>query len=269
MEVNTTKIDINYHVIDRCNKNCIACGHFAPLADPSDEGVSIEQFTNDMKSLYNIRECIHKIIITGGEPTLHKNIIDLLKIAKQYFDNVQFCSNGLDINFFSKNSNFFIENNIEIFVTRYGDAIEQIIGFFPPSFTVYSYDIPSLENDEGKREKFYSQILTSKNINLKKSLKCNKNCLQFYNNKLYLCQYTANLHLLKKYFNNIKFPFDENNTFIDIKEKTAAEVVNFINNSWPEICYHCKQPYLDKNIDLVKTVNLTLSKKELSEFYEE
>ena len=54
------KFDLNYHIIDRCNKNCIACGHYAPLAPKEDNGVTVEDFRKDLELCGFLRPYIKK-----------------------------------------------------------------------------------------------------------------------------------------------------------------------------------------------------------------
>jgi len=70
---------IEYAITDICNRNCAACSHLAPLAKHNNF-VTVEEFRRVIKI---IRKCIpdaHTVWLTGGEPTLHPNFMELLNI---------------------------------------------------------------------------------------------------------------------------------------------------------------------------------------------
>lgn len=265
-EYTSKTIDLSYHVIDKCNKNCIACGHFSPLVSYKDEGVSLKQFEEDLKSVMILKPNINKLILTGGEPTLHKDLIEIIKIAKKYFDYVRLCSNGINVDFFINNAQFLNDNQIEVFVTHYNSEntkkIQQVVE------KVGYYYIEELEK-RGNREKFYKKHLLSKKTNISKKYNCKRGqCVQLKNKKLHLCQYSANLEFLLNYFKDITFPFSEEGAYIDlVKCRDAEYILNFLYNSWPNICNYCAEPARQASYgsDLVE---LTTSKKELNEFYE-
>lgn len=264
----TKKFNVSYHVMDKCNKNCIACGHFSPLVSDTDTGVDLFTFEEDIKSILFLKQHIERFIITGGEPTLHNNLLDLLKIAKKYFGNVRLCSNGLNSNFFEQNKEFLNENNIETFVTVYNEEsynkIKDVLQHCG------SYHISRLENGNGKRLFFNSKMLSMHKVNIDRKYNCYRGeCVQLKHKKLYLCQYSANLEFLLNYYKNINFPFDENGTYIDLeKENDVERVLDFLYNAWPVLCEHCNEPYIYNGLS-TNVVELTASKKELSEFCEE
>ena len=261
------KFDLSYHVIDRCNKNCIACGHFSPLADKNDNGVTVEQFTKDVESAAFLSPNVRHFILTGGEPTLNKNLIEIIKISKKYFKNVHLCSNGLNRQFFIDNAKFLNDNNISVFITKYNldnfDDIKNVLNY------VYFYSIPYLEDENGKRVMFNYKHLSSEKVNIDRKYYCERgNCTQLKNKKLYLCQYTANFEVFKKYFKDIEFPFGDDDTYIDLSlNKNINDVLDFVFYHYPKICEHCRQPLYDKNIDLI-TIELKQSKNELTEWYQ-
>ena len=171
--------------MDKCNKNCIACGHFSPLVSDNDEGVDTITFEEDLKSILYLKQYINEFILTGGEPTLHKNLVELITIAKKYFDNIRLCSNGLNIDFFKNNKDFLIENDVDIFITNYNinlyNKIHDMLGD-----KCRRYYILNNENNLGERIYFNSKVLSSKKVNTNKEYNCDRGeCVQLKNKKLY------------------------------------------------------------------------------------
>ena len=86
------KIPICYH----CNLNCAYCSHFSPIA-PKYE-MPVEVFERDLAQLKKIsNNKISRISLLGGEPLLHKNIKELIKILNRYFpeNEKRITTNGL------------------------------------------------------------------------------------------------------------------------------------------------------------------------------
>lgn len=81
-------------ITNRCNLNCNTC--YADAGSGVD--LNFEDITKMIKfasdSEYNKAEVLQ---ISGGEPTLHKNIIEIIKLAKENFKHVMLNTNGLRI----------------------------------------------------------------------------------------------------------------------------------------------------------------------------
>lgn len=105
---------IEYSVTDICNRNCAACSHLAPLAKHPNF-VSKEQF---QKVTHTIKKClphIHTFWLTGGEPTLHPEFIELLSIARGIYDEayIGIYSNGSTLHRYESDDDFwqFVKDN--------------------------------------------------------------------------------------------------------------------------------------------------------------
>lgn len=73
---------------DHCNLSCQMCDHYSQLSDRW--FVNMEQFERDMIRMGEI--CDHKlaaISLLGGEPTLHPNIIDCMRITREQFPDTE------------------------------------------------------------------------------------------------------------------------------------------------------------------------------------
>lgn len=259
--------NLSYHVIDRCNKNCVACGHYAPLASPNDKGVGVEQFRKDMELCKFLKPYVDKFYLTGGEPTLHENLDELMKISVEYFDNVWLMSNTLDMEFFKKNAELINNLGIHVILTNYNKQrcleISDILGY------VEWFYIPRLDDEEGNREKFNSKHIARNEVNAE-LLMCERgNCVQLREGKLYMCQVAANLHLLKSYFGEKVSEFSEEGTYVDLEKYQDIDYVEYtLFRKCPDLCKHCNEPFFIKDIK-DNSIPLRASKRELSEWIEE
>ena len=121
---------IEYAITDICNRNCAACSHLAPLAKHNNF-VTVEEFRRVIKI---IRKCIpdaHTVWLTGGEPTLHPNFMELLNILRRIYPDrfVGIYSNGLTLKHYEGNKRFweFVKNNGIVWgITTYDSDINYL-----------------------------------------------------------------------------------------------------------------------------------------------
>ena len=74
----------------RCNNNCKFC-----YIDPQkrDLMLDVNQIKEDLKNARS--RSIHRVVFTGGEPTIHPNLIEIVAYAKNCgFDKIHIISNG-------------------------------------------------------------------------------------------------------------------------------------------------------------------------------
>lgn len=114
-----TNLDI--HLVDQCNLNCAYCSHLAPFADKS--FLSPEKLEKDLASIpMFVRNKFKYIYLLGGEPLLHPQVCDFMKIARKYFPNkdIRFLTNGILLP--KMNQSFYDclkENDVFLDITQY------------------------------------------------------------------------------------------------------------------------------------------------------
>lgn len=87
---------LEVNVADHCNLNCQCCDHFAPIADKY--LLDIDEFERDMNRLAELMDGKMGIFkIQGGEPTLHPQLIDFMRITREKFptSTIFFFTNGI------------------------------------------------------------------------------------------------------------------------------------------------------------------------------
>lgn len=119
---------IEYSVTDICNRNCAACSHLAPLAKIPNF-VNIKEFARTVSLLKNAIPDIHTFWLTGGEPTLHPEFMQLLKIAREIYCDayIGIYSNGSTLEKYKTDKSFwqFIKDNDIVWgITVYDNGIQ-------------------------------------------------------------------------------------------------------------------------------------------------
>ncbi|MBQ8475467.1 radical SAM protein, partial [bacterium] len=87
---------LEVNIVDHCNLNCQCCDHFSPIAD--EYFLDIEDFKRDIKRLSELMQQEMGIFkIQGGEPTLHPQLIDFMRLTRKYFPKtvIFFFTNGI------------------------------------------------------------------------------------------------------------------------------------------------------------------------------
>ena len=108
-------------VAEHCNLKCINCNHFAPLA--KNQFLDIENYTRDCERLSVLFGAeIEFINLMGGEPLLHPQIIDIMKITRKNFQRgeIRLVTNGLLLS--DMKQEFWgacKANRIELHITKY------------------------------------------------------------------------------------------------------------------------------------------------------
>lgn len=194
--------DLEIHVVDHCNLGCKCCSHYSSVApvrfySPSELGTQLKRISPIISG--HIRE-LH---LLGGEPLLHPQIEEIVKIVRKYLptDSISIITNGLLIP--KMPASFFYtlrEYNIKLSVSEYplkfdySDMVEHVKekGIEIEKFHVLSkrpFQRRPL-NEKGKERWFVNSF----NCPMKGI------CMQLYDGRLYLCAAHAYLGFLNKAF---------------------------------------------------------------------
>lgn len=90
---------LSYAIVSHCTLKCDGCGSKSELKSTKASFIPVDVFKADIESAAKFMQ-VHEFIISGGEPLLHKNLIDLLKIVKssKIAEIVRVTTNGQLIN---------------------------------------------------------------------------------------------------------------------------------------------------------------------------
>lgn len=200
-------------LVDHCNLSCQMCDHYSQLSDKW--FVDMEQFEKDMVRMGQI--CNHKlaaISLLGGEPTLHPNIIDCLKITRAQFPDAELIvlTNGtLLLNLEnSPNGNFWQackELDIHITVTVYPVKLD----FIAIEEKAKEYGVPlAMSSDiHAKNLTKVVKISDKHTLDLTGSIEKHVcvNCLYFNkfcvlkDGRIYMCPVAAHSNIFNEKFN--------------------------------------------------------------------
>ena len=89
-------LSIDIGIVSHCNLNCKGCNHFSPIIP--EEFITLEEFARDIRRLAEILSTkIRKIGLLGGEPLLHPQIADLVRLSREAFPHpeIEIMTNGL------------------------------------------------------------------------------------------------------------------------------------------------------------------------------
>jgi hypothetical protein len=84
-----------FHLADHCNLNCKGCSHFSPIRD--EYFAELEEYRRDLVQLQSLFSSVWKIILLGGEPLLHPQVVDFLLLSRSFFPkaNLAITTNGI------------------------------------------------------------------------------------------------------------------------------------------------------------------------------
>ena len=90
------QIVIGVHLVEHCNLKCKGCDNFSPLAN--EEYVDVKQYKADFERMAELfGDNAERIDLYGGEPLLHPQIIELIRITRDSFPQspITILTNGI------------------------------------------------------------------------------------------------------------------------------------------------------------------------------
>ena len=224
---------IEHHIVDHCNLKCAGCSHFSCISDPWFE--DLDAFQHDFTQLAALtNHYIPLIRIMGGEPLLHPDVKEFLRITRALFpgSTIHLVTNGLLLKQKKEElMDFCNENHIVICTSNYGilNLAEILSGF---KYTrvdskVQMYNI-SLHIEGGR------------NQNLSFNM-CDLHLYKWYyfqRGRFYPCCIVANFYIFDKKFNTNIRDWTEDDISISVYNHTLSEIEEFLNKPIP-LCSYC------------------------------
>jgi MoaA/NifB/PqqE/SkfB family radical SAM enzyme len=257
-----TALKMGVYAVEHCNLNCKCCTAFSPIAEKS--FLNIESYKNDMAKLAELTgNTLESFYITGGEPLLHPQILEIFTIAREYFPktDLSFMTNGLLL---LKMPETFWETckqtNVGINVSRYpiqididgikmkaktyGIRFDYVGGSDVPVKLMWKYPLDL----EGKQSLNRSYAICTQ-IN---------RCITMKDGKIYPCNTIAGIGHFNKYFNkNLEVMPDDVLELHNVKD--INEIYAFLHTSKP-FCRYCNRK------GVVFGIKYGSSKKEITEW---
>lgn len=263
--------NVDYHVTDRCNLNCVSCGHFCPLVPHSVQHKSLSQVSSDLTLLYNVSEegsRIDQLTITGGECTLNPNLKNILLIATALFPNkVKIWTNGTNHEVLWSLEPLVYDFNLTICMTEYDRVDPFIIQECKRIFGSHFYYVDRRDHDGNNKVKFFRTFFDhTVDTPLDNILHCDARfeCNQLVDGKLYPCQYAAYFKYFDEHFKGQHELKLGPGHCINLKAITDFDdVIRFMDTCTFKLCEHCIDCIPEKK----QYQDWCTSKKELSEWY--
>lgn len=231
---------LDIELVGECNLNCKSCTHFSPVAQT--ERLSVEEFEADLRQLSILMpDKIKKINLLGGEPLLHEQIEDFMKISRKYFPNIEICIVTNGILLLGKQESFWktaCENKIVIEVTKYPVKLDfkkmketakkykVTLQFYGRSGYVQKtqYFLPlDLEGKQDMRESFTRCFMA-------------RSCITLYRGRLFPCSYAAYIERFNRRFGqDIPVTRDD---YADIYNEKPEDIMKKIGCPVP-MCRYC------------------------------
>lgn len=222
---------LDIHIVDHCNLKCDHCAHYCHLIK-EEKFMSVEQFEQD------IQEVSKKIIfrtlrLFGGEPLLHPQLNELLKITRKYFpiSGIRIVTNGIllpsmDESFWSTMRDY----QISIDISKYpimGNKFSELLDLIDDnrvrlSNVVLCKRFYDKVNDNGTADKDESYKVCASRMNL-----------NLWNQKIYTCQACYRYFYNKIYNKNVLLPKG-----YDIYKTSGKELYNAFGKP-EEACRYC------------------------------
>lgn len=252
---------LEYSIIDSCNKNCKSCSHYAPLAK-SKNAISIEEFKKNTELLHKIIPDVHSFWLIGGEPSLHPQYIDILYELRKIYNDIPIglMSNGFGVIARQDDKefwNFIKENEIIWKITTYDVAPQFYFDLFQKNGCEHllALDI---------NNQFVNiVVLTEKKQKITKMKYdiCGWERLNIFvrNNRIWKCPIVEYIDLFNNYFD--KHFKISNDDYLDLDENLTREKIIEFNNIPSSFCQNCDMTQRQKKAFIV-----TKSEKQISEW---
>lgn len=239
-------MEVDYHITEICNLNCVGCFHYIPISNIK-KHYNIEKIKYELKLLARHSKIVHNLVLMGGEPTIHPDIVPILYYAREIFPNttLTLATNAAYSAIFDEKS--FIRaikyNNIIVRITQYP--------FSKNSTEIYKNVYDKLNNANIQIETVsvvdsnYHFLKQSFHKNLINDITENKHCKTFHycttlkDTKLYICNFAAYIDSLTDKFTDVDWIETDNTEYVDLTENyTDDEILNRMSKL-SLVCTHC------------------------------
>jgi MoaA/NifB/PqqE/SkfB family radical SAM enzyme len=230
---------INVQLTDHCNLNCTGCLNFSPLSEPV--FLALNEFEKDMSCLSHLTHQLLKVVtLYGGEPLLHPQFLDFVKLTRKYFPNtaIKIITNGILLA--KQDDNFWKVLHANAANLRISDyPIDIKTPLIKEKAKMYDVNVEMVVGD-GYRQLHFIFDLDGQCDPQENFLQCvlwSSVCAPLRKGKIYLCPVCAQVELFNRYFkkNLIVTPQD----YIDIyKVESVNEILQFLATPSP-FCRYC------------------------------
>lgn len=106
-----------FELTNACNLNCVMCGRNAADFKPTVFDMDV------FKSFEPLMDIVEEVTLMGwGEPTIHPNFIEMLKIINEHGARKYFCTNGMNL---GKIKDAIFDYNVDVFAVSLDGATDE------------------------------------------------------------------------------------------------------------------------------------------------
>lgn len=228
-------VEIEIHIVDHCNLNCAGCNHFSCLAEPS--YIDYDYYVDQIALLAEKIPTVERLLILGGEPTLHPCLLDICKASRKLLPNsrIAVLTNGVDLRQVNLDAEEYKKNDIFFLIGEYN------INHNEDFKQVLKKEIGSIT---WGKDAFYQTLVDptgSQDPNQFFRAGCHHRlpCFTLRDYKVYECPFSAHLEIFCKKF-NIDIPDIEDSDYLDLHTLTLEKLEQFSYQP-KNRCKYCKQ----------------------------
>ena len=234
--------NFSVHLVEHCNLKCKGCNHYSPLAE--DEFLDLTTFANDFERIAYLTDSnVGNIYLLGGEPLLHPELLEFIRIARDFFPNTKLnlLTNGILL--LDESEEFWHalgKNDVTLCITRYPIHLDHS----EIEATVANYNLVMeywWHNPDGIEFKswIFPLDLSGKQDPVNSFLMCRdaNKCIFLRDGKLFTCVIPPNIHHFNKYFNQSLEVCQRD--YIDIYQaEDIDDILKFLSKPIP-FCRYC------------------------------
>ena len=225
------------HVTDHCNLNCKGCAHFSNLCPPT--FADLAEFDADMGRMANLFSAVKQIYLLGGEPLLHPQVADFVRVARAHFPRttVSLMTNGVLVT----------RMNEEFWKALADTGVILLCDSYPINLPVDEIDRlgrehgATVEWTEPRKEFFKIPIDSAGGHDAAESFRtCQgfNNCPIIRDGRLYPCAYAAFADVFRERFSLDGLEVSDADSISIREESDPEKVMEFLRNPIPW-CANC------------------------------
>lgn len=223
-----------------CNVNCASCNMFSPLCER--EFYSLESVKKDLLKFKEMDFYLEKINVSGGEPFLNPEAVDILQCIRDMFPDVRIdvYTNGIPFMSFTEEQLEGLRlSGVNIQITEYEVSIHKMQDIYDKldqaelSYKVDVYD---------SVKKFYIKPIDFRgNVNEYDYIDCQYYTFCFslflFNGKAYKCPMTMNVDAINNYSEN-KLEISPEDYLVLSQVESSQQIYDFWKSRLP-MCRYC------------------------------
>jgi MoaA/NifB/PqqE/SkfB family radical SAM enzyme len=225
------------HITDHCNLNCKGCAHFSNLCPPT--FADLDEYESDMRAMAGLFSSVKQIYLLGGEPLLHPQVADFVRIARQIFPDTRI--------YLMTNGTLVVRMKDDLWEALADTGVVLLADSYPIGLPVEKID--RLGHEHGvtvewttpRKEFFKIPIDPEGGHDAEESFgRCQgfNNCPIVREGKLYPCAYVAYAEVFKAQFGLPGLEVTQAD-YVDIHQETDSErIMDFLRNAVPW-CGNC------------------------------